>query len=237
MPKGKFIIVDGIDGSGKGQIVDFFKKFAKREGKKIFDLRLFWQQYHRFPELKEISKYQIILSAEPTFALVGRAIRQEIARDNNEHYSALSTAQAYSLDREILYKKLILPALAKGISVFQERSFTTSLIYQPVQAEPLSIKKILGLAGNKLALQNSPDLLIITLLNPKIALARLGQRQKKDKAIFEKLKILQKLDQRFRSRWFRNIFHAQKTKIIYLDTNKSLKETQKEAQTIWDSLR
>jgi len=234
---GKFIIVDGIDGSGKGAVVNFFRDFARVEKKKIFDLREYWQTNHRFPKIEELKGYKVILSAEPTFAWVGAAIRREIVRENRRNYSALSTAQAYALDREILYQRVLLPALKKGLWVFQERSFTTSLIYQPIQAENLPLKKVLAITGNALALKNNPDLLIITKLSPKIALQRLAGREKKDKAIFEKLAFLEKAEKRFLSPWFRKIFSRRGTRVVYLDTNKKLAETKKDCEGVWKRLK
>lgn len=235
MRKGILIIVDGIDGSGKGTIVKAMADWAKAKGLKVLDLKDYWLKKHTFPEPKEIAKFDCLISAEPTFSMVGQAIREEIIKDNSRHYSAWTTAEAFALDREILYRRIIIPALKQGKYIFQERGITTSLVYQPIQKEPLSIKKILSLSGNKLALKYRPDLLIITSVDPKIALKRLALRNKKDGTIFEKLLFLKKLNKRFSASWFRKLFEKHGSKVVYLMTNKTIYDTIEEAVEILEN--
>lgn len=235
MPKGLLVIIDGIDGSGKGTIVKALADWAKAKNLKVLDLKDYWKVKHAFPEPEEIADYDCLVSAEPTFSMVGQAIREEIIKDNNRHYSAFTTAEAFALDREILYRRIIIPAIKQGKYIFQERSVTTSLIYQPIQKEPLSLKKILDLSGNKLALKYRPDLLIITQIEPKTALKRLALRDKKDGTIFEKLPFLEKLNKRFSAPWFKKIFEKRGSKVVYLTTNKTVYDTIEEAVQIWEN--
>ncbi len=234
MKKGILVIVDGIDGSGKGTIVKALADWALAKKMKVLDLKDYWKKEHTFPEPEEIKKYDVIISAEPTFSMVGQAIREEIVRNNNRYYSAWTTAQAFSLDREILYRRIIIPALKFGKIIFQERGVTTSLIYQPAQDKNLKLKKIIELSGNKVALQYRPDLLIITLVDPKEALHRLAKRNKKDNTIFEKLLFLKKIASRFSSHWFRKFMEKHGSKFVYLKTNKTVYDTIEEAIDIWE---
>ncbi len=235
MYKGILVIVDGIDGSGKGTIANALADWALAKKMKVLDLKDYWKKKHTFPEPEEIKKYDVIVSAEPTFSMVGQAIREEIIKDNNRHYSAFTTAEAFALDREILYRRVIIPALEQRKYIFQERGVTTSLIYQPIQKEHLSIKKILALSGNKLALKYRPNLLIITQVEPKTAIKRLAERDKKDGVIFEKLPFLEKLNKRFSAPWFKKIFERKGSKVIYLKTNKTVYDTIEEAIEIWEN--
>ena len=231
--KGKLVVIDGIDGSGKGTIVSSLRKWATKKGLRIFDLREYWTSNHSLPEQEDFQDFDVIVSAEPTFSLVGSAIRDELVRENKREYSALTTAQAFALDRNILYKRVIIPALELGKYIFQERSVTTSITFQPVQAEPLPLKKILELEGNRLALKYRPDLLIILDVKPEIAIKRLMQRDKQDKAIFEKLNFQKKIDNRFKSKWFRDMFEKLGSKVVYLDANGTVNEAEKKALEIW----
>jgi len=234
MKKGILVIADGIDGSGKGTIIKALADWASAKKMKIFDLKNYWKTKHAFPEPDEIKNYDVIVSCEPTFSMVGQAIREEIVRDNNRGYSAWTTAQAFSLDREILYRRVIIPALEQGKIIFQERGVTTSMIYQPVQKEPLELEKIIELSGNQLALKYRPDLLIITLVDPKEAVRRLAERDKKDNTIFEKLPFLEKLAARFTAPWFRKIMEKQGSKFVYLKTDKTVYDTIEESIKIWE---
>ena len=130
MKRGIFVVVDGIDGSGKGIVVNSLASWAEDKNLKILDLRKYWKKHNDFPKEKEISNYDCIISAEPTFTPVGRVIREEIIQNNGRSYSAKVTATTLSLDREILYKRIIIPALEQGKYIFQERSVSSSLVYQ-----------------------------------------------------------------------------------------------------------
>jgi len=237
--KGKFVIIDGIDGSGKGTLVQALAlalhEWRQDQNKRILDLKLYGEQYHSLPKPGELKNYDVIVSFEPTFSLIGKAIREEIVRSNIREYSALATAQAFALDRYVLYKRVIIPALEQGKYIFQERGVTTSVCYQPIQKERLPLEKILDLEGNQLTLKNRPDLLIITQVNPQTAMKRLRQRVgKKDAAIFEKVDFLQKAQDRFNSSWFRELFEKRGSKVIYLDTNRTKEESIREVVRIWE---
>jgi thymidylate kinase len=234
MKKGILVIVDGIDGSGKGIIVKALADWAETKKFKILDLKDYWKTKHTFPEPKEIADYDVVISAEPTFSMVGQAIREEIVRDNNRSYSAWTTAEAFSLDREILYRRVIIPALEQRKIIFQERGVTTSLIYQPVQKEPLELERILNLSGNKLALEYRPDLLIVTQVDPREAVRRLAERDKKDNVIFEKLPFLEKIAERFAAPWFRELMESRGSEFVYLKTDKTVYDTIEEAVNIWE---
>lgn len=232
---GKFIIIDGLDGSGKSLIVNGLAEHLKAKGKKVFELKEFWKTSHSLPEPEELESYDVIISAEPTYSMVGVAIREEIIKKNQRDYSALATATAFSLDRLVLYKRLIIPLLERGKTIIQDRSVTTSIVYQPIQAEPLSLGKVLGLEGNKLALEYRPDLLIITDVRAEVCIERLGGREhKKDNAIFENLAFQKKAYKRFKSKWFRRLFEERGSKVAYLDANKSKEEVVNNAIKLLD---
>lgn len=211
--------------------------FLKSKGKKVFELKEYWKNSHSLPEPEELYSYDVIVSAEPTFLLVGGAIRDELVKDNNRFYSAFTTATAFSLDRLILYQRIIIPLLKKGKTIVQDRSVTTSIIYQPIQAEPISLRKLLSLEGNQLALKYRPDLLIIADLKAELCIQRLEARtEKKDGVIFENLGFQQKAYKRFRSQWFRKIFEERGSKVIYLDASKSKEAIVKDALDIYQGL-
>ena len=157
--KHKFVMVDGLDGSGKGTIVDGLAEWAERKAMSILDIRNYCRDKNDFPSVEEIEKAEVILSCEPTFCYVGKAIREELVRTSERRYSAWSLAQAFSLDREILYRRVIIPAVKAGKYIFQERGLTSSIVYQPVQ-ERIQLSELLKLPGNRLSVQNPPSLFL-----------------------------------------------------------------------------
>ncbi len=230
--RGKLVIADGLDGSGKGVIINALGSWAGSKGLRVLDLR---ETGSELPEPEELENYDVILSAEPTFSFVGKAIRDEMIRENNRKYSGWSLAFAFSIDREILYKRVIIPALNAGKHVFQERGVITSLVYQPVQ-ERIQLSELMQLPGNKLALENSPDLLIISKIKPETVISRLGVRSKKDYSIFDNLSFQSKISERYSSDWLRQLFEKNGSKVFYLDTDdpKTEADTKNEAVSLWE---
>lgn len=228
--RGKFVMVDGLDGSGKGVVVDALKGWALTQGLEVLDLREYWKTSQGFPS---IDNYDVILSAEPTFTGWGRKIREKLIK-NGSDASTEDIAEAYSRDRKELYEKVIIPAVNQDKFIFQERGVVSSLVYQPVQGFDLG--KVMSLEGNQFCLDQPPDLLIITVVDPEVVMERLDKRDKKDDAIFEKVHFQRKIKTRYESRWLKDIFEQRGTRVIYLDTNppSTIEQTKEEAIKIFD---
>ncbi|MBI2143818.1 thymidylate kinase [Candidatus Woesearchaeota archaeon] len=235
MLKNRFVMVDGLDGSGKGTIVDALQKWAELKGMKVLDLRSYCREKNTFPEPEEALQYDAVVSAEPTFCYVGKAIREELVRALDRRYSAITLAQAFALDREMLYKRVLIPAIKAGKYVFQERGLSSSLVYQPVQ-EHIQLSELIKLPGNRTALQFAPNLFIIATVRPETVIKRLGTREKKDYSIFDNLSFQRNVDSRFRSDWLRQLFEQHGSKVVYLNTDepKTAEDTQKEAVTVFE---
>ncbi len=223
MANDKFVIFEGIDGSGKRTLAEAFANELAKRGHRVFDLTEWCQREHRIPDADEI-KDNIILSGEPTFASVGRAVRDELIR-KGQGYDAVSISHGYALDRMILYKKLILPALVAGKYVVQERGVPSSMVYQPLQKNPLSLDEIIAIPGNKFTIDNAPAHIVIAKVPAKTCMDRLNARVgKDDNAIFEKESFLSKAAERYESDWFKKFWEERGTKVHYFDASVSIKE-------------
>lgn len=215
-----FIMIDGADGAGKSTILGFWADFLKQQGRRVFSLKNFWQKHRRHPEKKEWRDFDVIVSAEPTYVGVGQVIREELIKKQAPGYPPQAMAEAFSLDRLILYQKVLLPALRAGKIIIQDRGVSTSLVYQPLQHPTLTIKKVAVLPGNELALQWAPDYLVVVEIKPEIALKRLAKRfQKKDNTIFENPVSLKRNIDTYHALVFQRLFHKYGAKIIYLENN------------------
>lgn len=213
-----FIMLDGIDGSGKSTILNYWKEEIVNSGNAIFDLKKYWLDTGRYPDLSEIKAYDFIFSCEPTYTGIGNVIRDELVKDNA--YPAEATAEAFSLDRLILYHKIIIPLLKDNKCIIQDRGLSSSLAYQTTQSNNLTDQYILNLPGNILALKYRPDYLVLSDLSPDKAIQRIDDRTgKKDEAIFEKLDFLTLLDIKYKSSDFRSHFINASTEIIDLPTD------------------
>ena len=231
MAKGKHFMGEGSDGSGKDTIIGNILEFAKQKNLKIFDVIEYSKKTCRLPFYEDFKDYDIIYTAEPTYSWVGKGIREEIIRKNkNYFYSARLTAQAYALDRAIHYNTVLIPARESGKIIIQGRGAPSSFCYQQIQAESLSLERIINLEGNQLALEHQPDILMIVKIEPEEALRKLNIRpDKNDNAIFEKLEFLKKLVPMYEDEEFLpNLFN--KSKIVYFDNNIPKEETIKRAR-------
>ena len=233
MRTGRFIVVDGIAGSGKTSILDAASVWAKKCSHRIFDLRA-WEEERKAPPLfEDVPNHDVYFTYEPTRVWIGAAIREEMVRSHD--YSADSMVDAFALDREVLYRRLLIPLRKMGKFIIQERGLSTTLAYQLVQGATIS--NILRRPGNALAIKHSPDVLILAILKPEVALRRLASRTgKQDKAIFEKKAFLTKLARRYASPSFRRLFTSRGTRVVSFDTSAPMAVMKKQAVRLLNTL-
>jgi thymidylate kinase len=244
----KFAMVDGIDKSGKSAIIAAFLHWAESQGMKVVDLPHLWGELDAnqrpklttIPLLKDIEPVDLIISAEPTYTAIGKVIREEVISEHHPRpYSALATAHAYALDRNMLYNRLLIDALVQGKYVVQDRGFVTSIVYQSVQGEQegLKLDDILALPGNALALEHMPGLLVVPRIDPGLAAQRGDTRAKQDHAIFERLEFQRKIAEAYASGWLREFFERRGTAVAYLDMAKLPTPADTAAKTVevWET--
>lgn len=238
MKTGKWIVIDGLDGIGKGEIERAIIDHESAKGTNIFNLHHYWAEKHEHPTLNLFNKHQLLISAEPTRVWTGASIKREIIANNERKYSTISTAHAYAVDRLVLMKMVIHPALENGINVLQSRSVLSSMIYQSVQAkennEDLDMHAIMELEGNKLELENPPYLLIIPVIkNVDELIERLRAREKQDNCQFETLDFQRKLKPFYESPEIKEIFEKRGTIVEYVDVGISIEETRRQGLELW----
>lgn len=164
--------------------------------------------------------------AEPTYEGIGKVIRDVIMRDKS--FDARSTAMAYALDREVLYRKTVLPFLNEGPNraVIQVRGLMSSLTYQTIQAEDegtkLTVAELLELPGNRLELSRPPDLILLLMLSPETAQKRLaGRTEKVDGDKFGDPEFQARVSLRYRAEDVLEPFRKLGSKIVFIDAEKS----------------
>ncbi|HBL39735.1 TPA: hypothetical protein DDZ10_03645 [Candidatus Uhrbacteria bacterium] len=232
-PMSKFIVAEGNEGAGKSFFLAEVRAWAAREKKKLFDLILFAEQESRLPAPEELKGYDALLSQEPSPAWIGKAIREEMVKQSERTYSGREMGEAWALDRLILYRRVIRPALEMGLTVFSDRSVASSLVYQPItKPDPIPLDELMALPGQRLALETKIDAMAVYLVDPDESLRRLEAREKKDDAVFEKHAFIAQVDERYRSEWFRKMFESRGTAIELIDTtHTTTEETQQKTRT------
>jgi thymidylate kinase len=213
----RLVVIDGIAGSGKSTFVRAAVEWAREQGRRAFDLAAWSAERDDPPRFEDVSEHDVFFTFEPTRQWTGAAIRRELSR-TDVPYSGTSLAHAFALDREIMYRRLVLPALAAGKTVVQERGVCTSLVYQPIMPAAPSIEEIAALPGNALALSRPPDHLILTRLDPALAVERLKDRGDESRGVFADIELLRRADERFCAEWFRDLFLSRGTILHDLST-------------------
>ncbi len=226
-------MIDGMTGSGKSTIIKATHAWAHSCEHRVFSLST-WDKDEP-PLFEDISDYDVYFTYEPTRSWIGRAIRYELSRSDTP-YGGQELAHAFALDRQIMYRRLIIPALAAGKTVIQDRGVSSSLVYQPVMPDSVPLETVQALPGNTLALKYAPDALILTKVPASVAHARIQARSDDSKGVFADLTFLQKQEERFHSPWLADLFKAHGSQIHTLDTSGELATTEQAATDLIDHL-
>ncbi len=222
-------MVDGIAGSGKSTVLRAIETWAEQCHHRVFRLSQ-WKE-DAPPNFEDVRDHDVFFTYEPSRTWIGRAIRYELSRED-QPYSGEELAHAFALDRQLMYRRLIIPALEAGKTIIQDRGVSTSLVYQPIMPGGLPLESIMALPGNKLAMQYAPNALILTKLPAEEAVARIQARSDDSKGVFANVEFLKKLAVRFHEPWLRELFESHGTSIHELDTSGTVEDTSARAQTL-----
>jgi dTMP kinase len=161
MSRGCFIVIEGIDGSGKSEQFQRLTKRLKKRG------------------------YKLVATREPTKVYpVGRLIEKVLREE--EQVSEEALALLFAADRADHTERKIKPALGKGAVVVSDRYVYSSLAYQSRgMGKELDLDWIRMI--NRCALE--PDAVIYLDVSPEVGQARLsnGQVRIKDHSYFENI--------------------------------------------------
>lgn len=226
-----FIMVDGIDGSGKSTVVDFWAEALHAAGKNVCSLKSFWQKHARHPAPEELEDCDVIVSAEPTFVGKGKEIRDTMIRKGSAA-TPMDLALAYAEDRRSLYESVLLPSLKKKKVIIQDRGVSTSLCYQPLHHPELTPALVSSLPGNAFALRHAPNHLVIVDTPAETAMLRLTEREKQDHALFERKEFLKQARTRFLEEAFQQTFRDRGTAVHCLNGETPLAIMKQEAITL-----
>jgi thymidylate kinase len=221
--KGRFIVVDGIPGSGKSTIIREIKAWLEKQDVPIFDLLPWTNDHDDPPTLADVGEAEALFTFEPTKQWIGRAIRHEMSQTDMP-YSATALAQAFALDRLLQYRRLIIPAIKAGKTIIQDRSVSTSLAIQPRMPNGPRVEYLKQLDGNALALQYAPHHLVLTSVDINVLSERLN-RDDDSKGVFEDIELLRTISEVYKSEEFRSTFTERGTQIHDIDTNQSIVDT------------
>ncbi|CAL4043284.1 dTMP kinase [Buchnera aphidicola] len=163
MNKGKFIAIEGIEGSGKTNTCIFISEILKKNNIK-----------------------NIICVRQPGSTPIAEKIRHLIKKNHKEKLINISELLLMYAARMQLVENVIKPALKKGTWVISDRHDLSSFAYQG-GGNDIDIKKIFIL--HKILLGNfNPDLTFYLDIDPEIGLQRVHARGIPDR--IEKNKLI-----------------------------------------------
>ena len=170
MSKGIFIVLDGLDGSGKSEMVKLLGSYISSNNKDC----------------------NVLTTREPTDGKYGKEIRTILANEEDPKINGRKLLELFIKDREDHLKKEIIPFLnktdkEKNIAIC-DRYYYSTIAFQATQG--LDIKMLIEV--NKVFLK--PDLALILDINPETALERIKIRKKEK---FEQLEFMKNLRRRF----------------------------------------
>ena len=175
--KGKFIVLEGIDGCGKTTQINELSKWLPKSGL--------------------INKNAtLIKTREPGGSILGREIRDMILKNNESNSpSILTELLLYSADRAEHISKIILPALQNGNWIISDRFSGSTLAYQGYGRE-INIDIIKKLEN--IVCQNiKPDLTFFLEISPEESILR-RKNKVADRIESEGLEFLKKVNHGFK---------------------------------------
>jgi len=180
--QGKFIVFEGLDGSGQSTQADELVDYLNSSGLKF-----------------QLGKTTAYLTKEPTNNLIGGLIRGQLTHNWKTKPECLQLL--FAADRAHHLEKEIIPLLKKGITVVCDRYFFSTIAYGA-----LDIKDWDWLVEiNKQFLL--PDLTFLLKVSPKVCLERIKQNRFSIE-LFEKEEVLEKVWQNYEklSKEFENVY-------------------------------
>lgn len=165
---GFFIVIEGIDGTGKSTLVNRLAEALRAQGR------------------------DVVTSYEPTDGPHGRRIRQ-LAVQGREGVTPEQEMDLFIADRREHLDGLVLPALREGKVVILDRYYYSTMAYQGAAGlDPADIER------RHHAFAPAPDLLVILEMPVAEALRRITHKRGDTPDAFEGRDYLEKVDAVFR---------------------------------------
>ncbi len=166
--KGIFIVVEGIDGAGKGYAMLRLQEYIMGRSKK-YD--------------------HVLLTREPTDSLDGQKLREILVSEKDAGTGARKCMELFIKDRTQHVEKHVAPCLGKGYVVLCDRYKYSTIAFQAAQGIPL---EELIKAQTHLPV---PDLVFLLDLPVSVAFKRMSERNANEK--FEHREFSEKVRQNY----------------------------------------
>ena len=149
--RGRFIVLEGIDGSGKSSVARRLEEHLRARGRRVLRTR------------------------EPGGTPIGEKVRGLLLDPANAEMAAWTELFLFMASRAQLVDQVVRPALAEGVDVLCDRYYYSTAAYQGA-AGRVGIPVVLKIAQD-VAKFARPDLVLLLDLDPATARARDGDRR------------------------------------------------------------
>jgi dTMP kinase len=168
MAGGKFVVFEGIEGSGKSTQAKLFYDELTKRGERC------------------------ILTSEPTDSIIGKLIRELLKSGNPIDIRTLQLL--FIADRSEHIENLVKPKLAEGYTVITDRYAPSTIVYGSSFGKSHGLKMSYLLSSHKPFI--APDLLFFISVPPQKAFERI-QARNSVKERFDELKSLKTLEKNY----------------------------------------
>ena len=144
--KGKFIVIDGGDGTGKTSVVEFLKQ--------------------------KLRNAPVLFTREPGGTLAAEAIRDVLINEWNECIFAETELMLFSAARLQHVRNIIVPTLKKKTHVISDRFSLSTIAYQLYGNERLDLVNFFEVLNEIATSKCTPDLYILLDVDTDMALLR-----------------------------------------------------------------
>lgn len=165
--RGKFITIEGTDGSGKSTQIELLMDYLRKKGA------------------------DVIFTREPGGTQISEKIREIILDVNNSEMTGITEALLYAAARSQHVEEKIIPAIEAGKIIVCDRFVDSSIAYQGA-ARGLGAEKIMGI--NEAALHGiMPDMTLFFDLSPEKGILRKKNERALDRLEKEKMDFHEKV--------------------------------------------
>ncbi len=165
--RGKFITIEGTDGSGKSTQIELLMDYLRKKGA------------------------DVIFTREPGGTQISEKIREIILDVDNSEMTGITEALLYAAARSQHVEEKIIPALEAGKIIICDRFVDSSIAYQGA-ARGLGAEKIMGI--NEAALHGIiPDMTLFFDLSPEKGILRKKNERALDRLEKEKMDFHEKV--------------------------------------------